>query len=85
MLRSQPAQLLLLLLVLVAVPLSSCVVAWPWRSKPKPDISTAAKCRVASKHHVYKGESIYPALQVRLLLFKFKPPVEHIQLLADVA
>lgn len=49
--------------LLVLLP-GSCHAAWPWRTKHKPDISSSAQCRAASKGHVYKGDGIYPALQV---------------------
>lgn len=54
---------LLVGLLVLCLP-SSGSAAWPWKQKPLPDISSGAKCRAASKGHVYKGDSIYPALQV---------------------
>lgn len=55
--------LLVACILLVLLP-GSCHAAWPWRTKHKPDISSSAQCRAASKGHVYQGDGIYPALQV---------------------
>lgn len=63
---SRPWCASLSLLVFILVSLPSIAAVWPWAPVPKPDISSAAKCRHASRGHVHKGDSIYPSLQVRM-------------------
>lgn len=71
----QQLKVLVLLLVLLAHCICSCQAwRWPWGRKPK-DISSAAKCRAASKGHVHKGDDVYDTLHD---FFQVNGPAVHL-------